>query len=365
LQKAATGAYIKKVVALEPPDQAIPVASKPNEPLEVIVSGQRDPYVEAAGRGQPVIVFHLGQRSLTPQELNALAIPGTILLSGDTVLGAPRIAPYLTWNWCPLYDPILGPRHPSEFTTLWDGGDSGPQAGFNRAGKLKGIDPTDTMAEYIDSRGVKKLAVSNRIGLCVPRYIVFKGEYGLASQLAKLNLDAALTLKTPSAATGQAALKEQWQHQHAEGIQTKLRLTGNFNSLATSVMGRMQGLQVKTNLRNVESVNATIAGPVCPEPPDGPLVIIKWPDKTLVNVGDVVTFYLKYCNTGGQPITNVVVTDSLGARFEYVKGSTRTDRDAMFTTQPNEVGSSLLRWEFTSPLQPREQGLISFQVRIR
>jgi hypothetical protein len=61
----------------------------------------------------------------------------------------------------------------------------------------------------------------------------------------------------------------------------------------------------------------------------------------------------------------VVVSDSLAARFEYVKGSTKTDRDALFTTQLNEVGSSVLRWEFTAPLQPREHGLISFQVRVR
>jgi len=84
-----------------------------------------------------------------------------------------------------------------------------------------------------------------------------------------------------------------------------------------------------------------------------------------VNVGDIVTFYLKYSNTGGQPITNVVVSDSLAARFEYVKGSTKTDRDALFTTQPNEAGSAVLRWEFTGTLQPREHGLITFQVRVR
>ena len=40
-------------------------------------------------------------------------------------------------------------------------------------------------------------------------------------------------------------------------------------------------------------------------------------------------------------------------------------RDAIFTTQPKEVGSTILRWEFTGALQPSENGLISFQVRVR
>ena len=364
-QRSATGSFIKKVVTLERPDLAVPIATKPDEPLEIPVPASRDPYIEAAQRGNPVVAFHMGQRFLTPQELNSLAIPGTVLLPGERVLGTPRYAPYLSWNWFPVYDPVHGPKHPSEFVTLWDGGDSGAPAGFNRDWKLRGVDATDTMAEYTDSKGNKRLAVSNRVGLCVPRFVIFKGEYALATQTTRQSLDSALTLKASAASTGQIALKEQWHQQHSETVGTKLRLSGTFHSLTTSVVGRMQGLALKSNLRNAEEVKASMAGPQPVEPVDGPLRIIKWPDKTAVNVGEIVTFYLKYSNSGGQPITNVIVTDSLAARFEYVKGSTKADRDATFTMQTNEVGSSLLRWEFSSPLQAGEHGLISFEVRVR
>jgi uncharacterized repeat protein (TIGR01451 family) len=365
LQRAASGSFIKKVITLERPDIAIPIATKPDEPLEIPVQAPRNPYVEAAEKGQPVVVYHLGGRSLTPEELNVLAIPGTVLVPGEKVLGMPRYAPYLSWNWCPVFDPVHGPRHPSEFATLWDGGDSGPQAGFNRQGKLKGVDPTDTMAEYVDRNGVKRLAVSNRVGICVPRFIIFKGEYGLAQQATRLVLDTTQIQKMASASVGQFGLKEEWQHQHTEDVGTKLRLSGNYQSLTTSIVGLVRGLRITSQLQTTDSVKLTQAGPTPVEAPEGPLVIIKWPDKSCVNVGEIVTFFLKYSNTGGQPITNVVVTDSLSPRFEYVKGSTKTDRDAMFTMQPNEVGSSILRWEFTSPLQPREHGLISFEVRVR
>src|ERR1035438_10083001 len=101
-------------------------------------------------------------------------------------LGTPRLPPYLKYNWCPVYDPIHGPRHPSEFVTLYDGGDSGAQAGLGRDGKLKGLDRTTTLAEHTDSRGNRKLAASNRVALCVPRFIIFTTELGLATQAAKL-----------------------------------------------------------------------------------------------------------------------------------------------------------------------------------
>ena len=96
-----------------------------------------------------------------------------------------------------------------------------------------------------------------------------------------------------------------------------------------------------------------------------PLLLIKWPDRCATQIGDIVTFFLKYTNQGGQPITDVVVSDSLTARLEYVPGSARSDRDSVFTTQPNEAGSLILRWEINGALPPGQNGVVSFQARIR
>jgi uncharacterized repeat protein (TIGR01451 family) len=363
--KALGGALVRKVIALERPDQAMPVASKPDQPIEIAVPASRDPYVEAAERGQPLIVLRMGQRHVTAQELKSYGQPGTILLPGERVLGSPRIAPYLPWYRCPVYDPVHGPRHPSEFVTLFDGGDVDAPAGFNRFGKLKGLDPTDTIAEYMDSRGVKRLAVSNRVGLCVPRFILFHGEIVAASSTARSTLNGTIALHSPGSTVGQSMLLKQEQIQRTEGVGSQLRLSRLYHSLGVSVTGRVQGVDIRTTARNTEFVEAIAIGPTLPEPADGPLRIIKWPDKACVNVGEIVTFHLKYSNTGGQPITNVVVADNLTARLEYVKGSTKTDRDATFTIEPNETGSSVLRWQITGALQPREHGLITFQVRVR
>ena len=104
-----------------------------------------------------------------------------------------------------------------------------------------------------------------------------------------------------------------------------------------------------------------------PEPvaPDKPLVLCKWADKESAQVGDVVTFTLKYTNSGGKPITDVAVTDSLTARLEYVPGSAQSTRDAVFTIQENEAGAAILRWEISGKLQPGQAGVVRFKAKIR
>ena len=99
--------------------------------------------------------------------------------------------------------------------------------------------------------------------------------------------------------------------------------------------------------------------------PDRPLVLCKEADKYTARVGDIITFTLKYSNSGAQPMTDVVVTDSLTGRLEYVAGSEKTDRDAVFTAKENEAGSLILRWQINGQLLPAHTGVITFQAKVR
>ena len=63
-----------------------------------------------------------------------------------------------------------------------------------------------------------------------------------------------------------------------------------------------------------------------PRPPDKPLVLWKWADRTSAQIGDVVTFTLKYSNHGGRPISDIAVVDNLTGRLEYVEGQERQQR---------------------------------------
>src|SRR5262249_31609067 len=61
--------------------------------------------------------------------------------------------------------------------------------------------------------------------------------------------------------------------------------------------------------------------------------------------GDVVTITIRYANTGAKAVSDIVVSDSLSARLEYIPGSAVTDRGANFSAAENEVGSMVVRWE--------------------
>ena len=102
-----------------------------------------------------------------------------------------------------------------------------------------------------------------------------------------------------------------------------------------------------------------------PVPPDKPLLLLKCADRQSAQPGDVVTFFLRYSNHGGRPLTDVAVSDSLSARLEYVAGSAQSDHDAVFTTEQNEAGSVILRWEISGRLLPDQSGVLRFQAKVR
>jgi uncharacterized repeat protein (TIGR01451 family) len=355
-------ANLKKVIVLERPDNAIPVATSPDEPFEILLPTSRDLLWAASERGQPLLVMHMGGRQLTLEEL--ISIPGTVLLPGAKMLDAPAQPPYVPWHCFPVIDPRAGPIPPGELIKVPDGGDVGLEAGFDRLGKLRGLDPSDTVAEYLDSQGRQRLAVSNRVALCVPRFIIVKTETILAAQVGVAGPGSVRATNAYAGAKSVQPSLEHYQTVQLENVGTNQKASGTVQAVGTAVSGRVGGLVVVGNVYAVKDVDAACLLGV-PEPPGGPLLIIKWPDRFCALVGDIVTFTLKYTNSGGQPISNVIVSDSLTGRLEYVAGTSKTDREAIFTAQPNEAGSQILRWEITGTLQPHESGLVTFQVRVR
>jgi uncharacterized repeat protein (TIGR01451 family) len=134
--------------------------------------------------------------------------------------------------------------------------------------------------------------------------------------------------------------------------------------MGTAVVGRIEG-GPQTVSAQVTTLDLTVCCHEAPCPPDKPLVLVKCADRCAAQPGDVVTFMLRYSNHGGRPITEVAVSDSLSPRLEYVPGSAQSDRPAVFTTQTNEAGSVILRWEISGTLQPGQSGALRFQARVR
>ena len=81
--------------------------------------------------------------------------------------------------------------------------------------------------------------------------------------------------------------------------------------------------------------------------------------------GEVVTITIKYANTGSKAVSDLVVSDSLSGRLEYVAGSAASDRASNFTTVENEVGSVVVRWELPGSILPGQSGTVKFKAKVR
>jgi uncharacterized repeat protein (TIGR01451 family) len=145
------------------------------------------------------------------------------------------------------------------------------------------------------------------------------------------------------------------------GTQSRLGVAGIDMVEGVAAVGIVEGLAVRAAV--IEVASATQVSNNCQ--PDQPLVVTKYADPKTPNVGDVVTFVLRYENFGAKTIRDIVIADSLSARFEYIPGSAQCDRPTVFTIGVNESYSALLRWEVKGELAPGQSGLIRFQARVR
>jgi uncharacterized repeat protein (TIGR01451 family) len=426
IEAVAVGTMVTKVIYLEHPDRAQPTPTRPGDVLESTRPTGTDIVQEARDRGRLMIVVHIGERLPTAEELIRQNVPGTLLFPGERSMSqavAPPLYPVIPWKF---YDPYYGPRLPEE-ECLHDGGDRGPKAAFDGEGNLVGVDPEDTVAEYRDAAGRRNIACSNRVCLCVPRYVVLRKELPLAlnenvfglSDTRLVQQQVGIQKTLPSILALQYAKLKGYEARMRPSInlaeqgpgllvglkvlqaqQIELALAEYVGTAEVKVLSPVQRAQLVKQLELVRQFSSVtvIAGTeqvvgtrivarveggpdvlsaalstrdltICcneePIPPARPLCLFKCADRGSAQVGDVITFSLRYSNVGGRAITDVAVSDSLSGRLEYIEGSAEADRDAVFTMQPNEAGSAILRWEISGRLLPGQSGRLRFKARVR
>ncbi len=81
--------------------------------------------------------------------------------------------------------------------------------------------------------------------------------------------------------------------------------------------------------------------------------------------GEEIEFTIRFDNVGDQVIGNVTIVDNLTTRLEYVEGTGQSSKNAAFSTQANQGGSLVLRWELADPLKPGDGGIARFKCRVR
>jgi uncharacterized repeat protein (TIGR01451 family) len=102
------------------------------------------------------------------------------------------------------------------------------------------------------------------------------------------------------------------------------------------------------------------------QPPGRPrLRVVKVASTQMAEPGDTIDFTIRFDNVGNQVIGNVTLLDSLSGRLEYVPESAQASVKANFSTQRNEAGSLVLRWEVTDPVAVGRGGVVRFTCRVR
>lgn len=93
--------------------------------------------------------------------------------------------------------------------------------------------------------------------------------------------------------------------------------------------------------------------------------LVKVASKQEALPGETVDFTLRFDNVGGQVIGNIVLVDHLHQRLELVPDSVQSSIPTTFTTEEDEFGSLVLRWEINDPLPAGKGGIVRFQCRMR
>lgn len=362
IAKALSGGLVTKAIYLEDPTRAVPVQTGPDQPIEFTDLTEDAAIKSATENGRLVAVLRFGDRKPEPDELAKFVVPGTVLLPGEEHLPAPAAPPVFQWCGIPLYDPIAGMRYPGE-DCFTDGGDTGPRLGIGPLGRLGGLNPTDVALEYT-LNGRRRVKTSNQVCICVPRFVVRRVDVGLAGLRVVAGPDSILQTAGGVVAINRTPLGT---------VADRLKPAGFVTRLRSALIVSVEGVHTFVGL-SAPRIVATTAGVGVVSTAVAPEEITNVNDLTVtkevepagaVKIGDEVTFTIRYRNGTRSPVSELVLSDSLSGRLEYVPGSSQSDRPANVTTESNEVGSVVVRFEIPGPVPPGQTGTVKFKARVR
>ncbi len=307
--------------------------------------------------------------------------------------------------------PISLPPNAQEY--VFDGGDQQPRVVVREDWTAAGVDPSDTVIYYETLGGTVCVRPSNRVPIYAPRFGAVRqisgveladravGTERILAPVAPLGFretDLVGDFSGPLAphAEQQVGMLDRFQENNRgipiAQILPPMRMsealvafediefftTGLMLDHEIPVLGRIlanartwylpeslgviidnQQASLVVDAKRAQDVHVY-------DSPDGcTMRICKAASHTIANSGDIVRFTIRFDNVGVKPLGNAVILDSLSPRLEYIQDSQQCSVSARFSTEPNDVGSLVLRWEIESPIDSNEGGVISFDCRVR
>lgn len=340
----------------------------------------------------------------------ANGIPGCGPFAGTGGANGGGCPPGLSPSGWPAFIPNPQGIDPNEF--LCNGEDAPPAARAHVGDGIVGVGLEDTVARYTTDRGAVHVEPSNRVCIYAPRFGTVRRVTG--AELGELAVGPRRVLRQDSpigvdhevpglAVTGRDRLvRRDWVRgpdavrMRDRGVPVEnvlqpllaedvLELLANLSIIRRGVLEQEdlpllercvqaavvwsvdQEVAVVINGQTAATVIRDQAARelVVYEFPDGRLRICKCSDVAEGVSGDIVTFVLRLDNVGDSPLRDVVVTDSLTTRLEYVADSQTSSREAEFSFAENEGQSLRLTWKIPGELKVGEGATIQFKCKVR
>ena len=296
---------------------------------------------------------------------------------------------------------------------ICDGGDNAPKARARGDEKIIGVELEDTVVRYTTDAGDVHVQPSNKVCLYAPRFAAVRRVSGAESGELAIgavgverpqgpirveSLDPGLVvtgrddLLKGSAVRGPDAMRARDRGVPVEvvlqpevaqdvlAILTNLQLTNRGVlrdnekpwiskaahaaiawSIDEEVAVTVNQLAPATLTRDLEAEEMVVYD----FPDAGRLRICKMADKSDAQPGDVVTFIIRVDNVGDSAVHNIIITDSLVTRLEYVAETQKSTAEATFSTQENDGQSLRLSWKLAKELKVGEGTTIEFKCKVR
>lgn len=328
---------------------------------------------------------------------------------GCYVVPTPCLTPSMS---LPEMPPIDRPVWRDE--VLLDGGDRRLQVKVDDDWDVHGLDVEDTVAHFDTLRGDRLVQPSNRVGIYSPRFRAVRKITNLIDTRSNLQMAtvdettelnrarssdfSSTTLQNLSPQRNRSAMTPSGFRDRTRGVyvdntvvldefQNRFKTYedlatiryGSYQNnekarLATSIQNAISWSSDLTVLSAVRNLNLLEAKDVravqetveIRNQLDKPAIrLVKVASKMAAEVEEEVEFTLRFDNVGNQVIGNVTIIDNLTGRLEYIEGSGQCSVDAELVLEPNEAGSTRLRWEITDPIEVGHGGIIRFRCKVR
>ncbi len=440
IEAAVEGRMVTKVIYLEQPQLALPFELTSDTAVRT-VNARLNLIHEADKAGRPLALIRIGGRLPAPHETQ-----GPFFGSGAPILtsSARKPANVTTANVSEAttfteaeprvqlashadaqeanspktmmkpaaVNPKLVKLFPDEY--LFDGGDRGYPVHYDRE-VMHGVDTEDTIAEYHDDQGNRRVKASNRVAIYAPRFAAVRSVNGVREdfnvQRVTNNFDQVQGAGLRSRVGGKTHL----QRDRLQGVRMRSRAGGLLGKATrsdvsatrtaaqqTKLLNLFEDVQflrdgeyrqseiaqlnggltaagtwtrelnpvIMANLSSAQEVYAMfkvaeLTGVDESHRKPGQLRIVKLADKDSAKPGDVITFTIRFDNLGDRELRHVRIIDNLTPRLEYIDDSATSDQPGSTNVDDNGEGSQVLRFELDNPLKGHTGGVISFQVRLR